>query len=100
MNYAALKNESTFEPLKIVYGIIEDANKYGKEAQILLMDISKAFNSVSMIILEKSLKRIKLPRKFINIVMDINLNRFNRVIVNNDTIEKFYIQDGIDQGEV
>lgn len=26
-NYAALKNESTFIPLKIIQGIIEDANK-------------------------------------------------------------------------
>ncbi|RGB23227.1 hypothetical protein C1646_774818 [Rhizophagus diaphanus] len=26
-NYAALKNESTFEPLKIIQGIIEDVNK-------------------------------------------------------------------------
>lgn len=29
-NYAALLNNSTFEPLKIIQGIIEDASKYDK----------------------------------------------------------------------
>ncbi|CAB4420180.1 unnamed protein product [Rhizophagus irregularis] len=50
--------------------------------------------------LEKSLRRIKLPEKFINLVMEINLNRFNKVLVNNDTTEEYYVQDRIDQGEV
>src|SRR5438046_7098284 len=80
-NYAALLNNSTFEPLKIVQGIIEDANKYKKEAWILLMDISKAYDSVSSIMLEKCLNRIKLPKNFIELVMEISLNRFNKVIV-------------------
>ncbi|PKC66543.1 hypothetical protein RhiirA1_459593 [Rhizophagus irregularis] len=41
-NYTALKNESTFEPLNIIQ---EDANKTDEEAWILLMDISKAYDS-------------------------------------------------------
>ncbi|PKC12804.1 hypothetical protein RhiirA5_409042 [Rhizophagus irregularis] len=41
-NYTALKNESTFEPLNIIQ---EDANKTDKEVWILLMDISKAYDS-------------------------------------------------------
>ncbi|GBB96288.1 hypothetical protein RclHR1_02720003 [Rhizophagus clarus] len=48
-NYAALLNESTLEPLKIVQSIIEDANKENKEVWILLMDISKAFDSVIIV---------------------------------------------------
>lgn len=88
-NYAALKNVSTFEPLKIVHGIIEDANKFGKEAWILLMDISKAYDSVSIQILEKSMRRIQLPEKLINIMLDINYNRYNRVLVNNEMTDEF-----------
>lgn len=99
-NYAALKNESTLEPLKIVQAVIEDANKYKKEAWILLMDISKAYDSVSSTMLEKCMERIKLPKSFINLVMDVNLNRYNRVLVNNELTEEYYIEDGIDQGEV
>jgi hypothetical protein len=98
-NYAALKNNSTFEPLKIVQSIIEDANRNKKEAWILLMDISKAFDSVSSIMLEKCLRRIKLPISFINIVLDVAYNRFNQVIVGKECTEEYYVNDGIDQGE-
>ncbi|GBC06112.1 hypothetical protein RclHR1_06630001, partial [Rhizophagus clarus] len=99
-NYAALLNESTLEPLKIVQSIIEDANKENKEVWILLMDISKAFDSVSMIMLEKSLKRIKVPEPLIKIIMDINLNRTNKVIVNGEFTKEYEVEDGVDQGEV
>ncbi|GET00318.1 hypothetical protein GLOIN_2v1824527 [Rhizophagus clarus] len=98
-NYAALKNESTLEPLKIIQNIIEDANVERKEAWILLMDISKAYDSVNTTMLERSLKRIKLPSKLINLIMDIRLHRRNRVIVNNETTDEYKVEDGIDQGK-
>ncbi|GBC20468.2 Down syndrome cell adhesion molecule-like protein Dscam2 [Rhizophagus irregularis DAOM 181602=DAOM 197198] len=99
-NFAALKYESTFEPIKILQAIIEDANINKKEAWIVLMDISKAYDSVSSRSLRKGMERIKLPEQWINLVLDISYNRFNRVIVNNDLTEKYKVEDGIDQGEV
>ncbi|GES83915.1 Down syndrome cell adhesion molecule-like protein Dscam2 [Rhizophagus clarus] len=96
-NYAALLNESTLEPPKIVQSIVKDANKEKKEVWILLMDISKAFDSVSMIMLEKSLKRIKIPESLIEIIMDINLNRTNKVIVNSEFTKEYKVEDGVDQ---
>ncbi|CAB4418815.1 unnamed protein product [Rhizophagus irregularis] len=90
-NYAALKNESTLEPLKIVQAVIEDANKYKKEAWILLMDISKAYDSASSTMLKKCMERIKLPKKFIDLVIDVNLNRYNRVLVNNELTEEYHV---------
>src|SRR5947207_15619991 len=50
--------------------------------------------------LEKYLNRITLPKNFIELVMEISLNRFNKVIVGKETTEEYYVQDGIDQGEV
>jgi hypothetical protein len=99
-NYAALRNESTLEPLKIVQSVIEDANKYKKEAWILLMDISKAYDSVSSVMFKKCMEKIKLLKNFINLVMDVNQNRYNKVLVNKDLTEEYYIEDGIDQSEV
>lgn len=32
--------------------------------------------------------------------MDVSLNRFNKVIVNNSTTDEYFVQDGIDQGEI
>ncbi|PKY46886.1 hypothetical protein RhiirA4_461888 [Rhizophagus irregularis] len=64
------------------------------------MDISKVYDSVSSIMLEKNLERLKLPTKLINIVMDIINNRFNRVIVNKEVTDEYYVRDGLDQGEI
>lgn len=38
------------------------------------MDISKVYNSVSSIRLKKAMERIKLPKQWINLVMDISHN--------------------------
>lgn len=51
------------------------------------MDISKAYNSVSSIILERAMRRIKLPNEFINLVMDIAIGRFNKVIVGSENMK-------------
>ncbi|EXX68462.1 reverse transcriptase family protein [Rhizophagus irregularis DAOM 181602=DAOM 197198] len=32
--------------------------------------------------------------------MDISLNRFNKILVNNELTESYHVKDGIDQGEV
>ncbi|PKC59701.1 hypothetical protein RhiirA1_469060 [Rhizophagus irregularis] len=46
------------------------------------------------------MKRIGLPSKFINLVLDISLNRYNRILVNNEMTDEYYVEDGLDQGEV
>ena len=51
-NYAALKCNSTFELIRLISSLIEDANRFKKELWIILMDISKAFDSVSAEILK------------------------------------------------
>ncbi|GBC03184.1 hypothetical protein RclHR1_00500032 [Rhizophagus clarus] len=50
--------------------------------------------------LEKSLNRIKLPKQFIDLVLNVQLNRYNKVIVNKEFTEEYHVEDGIDQGEV
>lgn len=98
-NYAALLNTSVFEPSKLVQGVVEDANKYKKEAWILFMDISKAYDSVNSKMLEKRLSRIKLPNKFIRLIIDVT-NRFNKVIVGKEMTDEYKVEDGLDQEEV
>lgn len=59
--FAALKGESCFEPIKIVQSILEDAKIRNKECWMLLMDISKAYDSVSGFLMIKALERLKIP---------------------------------------
>lgn len=57
------------------------------------MDKSKAYDSVNTKMLELAMERIKLPKKFIELVMDISLNRYNRVLVNNEMTEAYHVED-------
>lgn len=64
-NFAALKGESTFESIKVLQNRIEYANFKKIEAWIILMDISKAYDSVSGFFLEKGMNQMKIPEIFI-----------------------------------
>ncbi|PKY56491.1 hypothetical protein RhiirA4_286407, partial [Rhizophagus irregularis] len=66
----------------------------------LFMDISKAYDFVNIQMLELSMKTIGLPPRFISLVLDISLNRYNRILVNNETTDEYHVEDGLDQGEV
>ena len=99
-NFAALEGSSCFEPIKMVHMILEDAKIQRKQCWMLLMDISKAYDSVSGWMLEKALNRIGITGKLARLIMLIFKNRTNRVLVNNDTTAGFKVEDGLDQGEV
>ncbi|EXX64219.1 hypothetical protein RirG_144880 [Rhizophagus irregularis DAOM 197198w] len=99
-NFAALEGESCFEPIKILQSIIEDARLRKKECWVLMMDISKAYDSVLGFLLIKALERLKIPEGFVDIVEEIFYNRENRVMVQNDYTNFYEVEDGIDQGEV
>ena len=43
-NFAGIPGGSTFEPLRILNSIIENANNRNKELWILLQDLSKAYD--------------------------------------------------------
>jgi hypothetical protein len=99
-NFAALKGESCFEPIKIVQSILEDARLRNKECWMLFMDISKAYDSVSGFLMIKALERLRIPETFINLVENIFYNRMNKVIVNDHYTDFYEVGDGLDQGEV
>ena len=60
----------------------------------------KAFNSVSLEILKKSLERIKLPKNTVSFILSLYEKRRIKVITNFSLIKEFEAKDGLDQGEV
>ena len=60
----------------------------------------KAFDSVSLKMLKKSLLRIKLPDTTINFILDLYEKRRIKVVTSYGLTEEFEAEDGIDQGEV
>jgi hypothetical protein len=52
--FAELPENSTFEPIRIINEIIQDANEHNKEFWFLALDISKAYDKVNIYMLEKA----------------------------------------------
>ncbi|GES75898.1 hypothetical protein GLOIN_2v1771600 [Rhizophagus clarus] len=78
-NYCGLKGKSTASPIRLINNVIEDAKENSKELWIVLQDISKVFDSISLDFLELALKQIGLPPHAVRYI--INLFRGRRVQV-------------------
>ena len=70
---------STQGPIHILNNCIEEAKEFKKEIWILSQDISKAFDSVNIDMLKKSMKRIKIPEEIIAILSKLIDNRTSKV---------------------
>ena len=70
-NFAGLPGNSTEEPVHIVNAIMEDAKEKNKELWLVLQDMKKAFDSVSLVALEKAMKRVKLPEVTISLIINL-----------------------------
>ena len=68
LNFAGFSNCSTSSLIHIMNNMIEEARDKNKEIWILFQDMKKAFDSVSLDMLDKALRRIKFlsnTRKFL-----------------------------------
>ena len=98
--FAGVPGSSTFEPIRIINEIIEDAREKDKEIWILFQDLSKAYDRVNIHMLDKALKRLKIPQSFCNIIRNLFTNRKNRIFTAVGLTDEYDVLIGIDQGEV
>jgi exonuclease III/ribonuclease HI len=98
--FAGLPGTSTFEPIRIVNEIIQDAKERKKEIWVLFQDLSKAYDRVNVLMLEKAMERLKLPQSFISLITNIFTNRKNQIFTEVGITQPYDVLVGIDQGEV
>ena len=79
-NFAGLPENSTEEPVHIINALMEDAKENNNELWLVLQDMKKAFDSVSLIALKKAMKRIKLPGKIIAMILNLFQGRQSKII--------------------
>ena len=99
-NFAGLPDCSTENPIHIMNMLMEDAKEKGKEMWILFQNMRKAFDSVSLVSLELAMYRLKLPKRVVQMVLNLFEKRKARVITAVGTTDPCEASDGIDQGEV
>src|SRR6266498_3104700 len=98
--FAGLPLSSTFEPIRVIKGIIQDAEEYNKELWLLSQDLGKAYDRVNIYMLERALRRINLPPLFISFIKHLFLHRTNQVFTSYGLTDKYEVKIGIDQGEI
>jgi len=79
--------------------LLEDARQKDKEVWILFQDMKKAFDSVSLTMMEKALKRIKIPDLTTKFLLNLYNKRKIKVITEYGLTKEFEAGDGLDQGE-
>ena len=98
--FAGLPGKSTFEPIRIIHEIVQDAKEKNKELWVLFQDLSKAYDHVDISMLSHAMARLKLPSTFISLITNIFTERKNRVFTAVGTTDPYEVLVGIDQGEV
>src|ERR1044071_4896846 len=73
-NYAGLPSGSTLESIRSLNIIMEDQTKK-KPLYIYFQDMSKAYNRVKLSILQRALKRIRIPPWLIDIIISLFTER-------------------------
>ncbi|KAF0420588.1 reverse transcriptase [Gigaspora margarita] len=100
LNFAGLPGNSTSTPIHIVNNLIEYVKEEKIEMWILLQDIRKAFNSVSIISIKKALGRFQVPRKIAAFILELYSKRNIKVITKYGMTEGFEAKEEIDKGEI
>ena len=96
LNYVALSGNSTSTPIHILNNIIEDSYCNNKELWLLLQNMSKAYDSVNINLLQKLLERIQFLPQLTQIILNLFSNCSNKVITNFGLIQSYLVRNRID----
>jgi len=80
-NFADISGDNTAIPIKVLNAILEDTRDSNKELWTILQDLSKAYDRVDLNFLKLAFKRIKLPPSLITFILNLFINRKNKVLI-------------------
>src|SRR6185295_11196582 len=81
-NFVTLPYSSTTQLIQILTNILQETQTQNKEIWLLAQDMSKAYNSVHISLLQHALNRIKISHNIQQLIINIHNNRYNSVITN------------------
>jgi hypothetical protein len=101
-NFAGLPGSSVTTPINVYDGIMKSHRNspHSQELWILSQDISKAFDSIDLCILQLSFKRLKFPQNLSKFIISLFTSRKNNILTPFGRTESYNLLIGIDQGEV
>jgi ribonuclease HI len=99
-NLGATKGKEALDGAHILNSCIEHAFLTNSPIATLLLDIKKAYDSVTFETLRISMRRLKIPENFIDLITHIASHRSVQVITRYGLTVPFRPSIGIEQGEV
>ena len=94
-----LPNRSIFDQIKLTKLLISYAEQEKKNGAIVALDQEKAYDKITHDYLWKTLKRMKIPAHFINIIKNLYKNAKTRIIINGIASSSYNITRGVRQGD-
>jgi hypothetical protein len=99
-NFGFTSGRRTKDFVHVLRATIDDSLLCRRELEVLLLDVRRAYDSVSWISLQRSLERIRVPATYIQLLRNIFDGRRSAVITTYGESREFHPACGLDQGEV
>ena len=94
------KNHSTETTIVSIFDNIYNAIDNGNKVQLVLLDMSAAFDSISYEILLDRLEEIGIADKALDLLKSYITNRTYRTLINDIQSDEFQLKYGVPQGSV
>ena len=91
-------NRSTTDMVFVLRQLQEKCRKQNKERYVTLIDLTKAFDTVSRKGLWLIMGRLECPPKFLSMINQLHENQHGQVKLNSDLSKPFPIVNGVKQG--
>ncbi len=98
-NYGFRAGRSTNDALLILRNCIDIANQTKHPLYLACLDIKRAYDSISFESLELSLRRLRIPERFILFLRNIDIARTLVIITAYGLTDEFHPERGLPQGE-
>ncbi len=89
---------SASDQARILWNIIEDADQFDEDLDIVYVDMEKAYDKVEWKALEEVLKETGLPENLINLIMELNTNLKVKIESDFGETRVINVERGIRQG--
>ena len=96
-----IKGRYIGENIRLIYDVLNHAERHDKSGILMSADFEAAFDSVSWEFLHEALKQYNFGSKFMSLIeiMYLNSNNFARINMNGFLGEKVFLECGVRQGD-
>src|SRR6266498_2144717 len=99
-NFAGLPGGSCADPIQILNSIILHSHSSKSPLWILSQDISKAFDSIDLSMLNLAMTRLKIPLACRRLILNLFTNHTNKILTCYGQTSSYKVLVGIDQAEI